>query len=214
MLEVLTPAVSLLLTKLADVKADLGIPTTDTSNDAVLTDLIEEASDEIQREFQFFCKQTYRETLPGYGTPILQLKRTPIVTVSLVKHLNDPIIDYTIEDKEAGHLYRKQGWLWTASVGWNMTGYVMPNTEHPEFTVEYEAGYLAADQPSSDMPGAIQRSARETVKDWYLARKRAEDVASKSVGDLSISYKTASEEKRAIPARAYSRLEKFRRVAW
>jgi hypothetical protein len=214
MLEVLTPAVSVLLTKLADVKADLGIPTADTSNDAVLTDFIEDASDEIRREFQFFCKQTYRETVPGYGTPILQLKRTPIVSVSLVKHNNDVIVDYTIEDKEAGHLYRKQGWLWTASVGWPMTAYVMPNTEHPEFTVEYIAGYLGADQPSSDMPGAIQRSARETVKDWYLARKRAEDIASKSVGDLSISYVTSSTEKRAIPARAYSRLEKFRRIAW
>jgi hypothetical protein len=213
MLEVLTPAASKLLTKLADVKAGLGIPTSDTSKDAVLTDLIEDASDEIQREFQFFCKQTYRETLPGYGTPILQLARTPVVSVSLVKHSDEPIVDYTIADKEAGHLYRKSGWMWTASIGWQMTAYVMPNTEHPEFTVEYVAGYIPADQVDSDMPGAIQRSARETVKDWYLTLKRAEDVASKSVGDLSISYVTGS-EKRAIPARAYSRLEKFRRVAW
>ena len=65
------------------------------------------------------------------------------------------------------------------------------------------------------MPGAIQRSARETVKDWFLARKRAEDIASKSVGDLSISYHhgSADEPTRAIPARAYSRLQKWRRLA-
>jgi hypothetical protein len=212
MLEVLTPAVSTLLTKLADVKADLGIPSADTSNDAVLADLIRDASDEIQREFQFFCNQTYRETLPGYGTPILQLKRTPIVSVSLVTHNSEVITDYTIEDKEAGHLYRRQGWVWTASVGWQMTAYVMPNTEHPEFTVEYEAGYLAADQQNSDMPGAIQRSARETVKDWYLSLKRAADIQSKSVGDLSISYVTG-QEVRSIPPRAMSRLAKWRRLA-
>ena len=110
MLEVVTPAASVLLTKLADVKADLGIPTADAANDAVLTDIIRDASDEIQREFQFFCKQSYRETLPGYGSTILQLKRTPIVSVSLVTHNSEPITDYIIEDKEAGHLYRRLGW--------------------------------------------------------------------------------------------------------
>jgi hypothetical protein len=212
MLEILTPAVSTLLTKLGDVKADLEIPSSDTSNDAVLTDLIRDASDEIQREFQFFCKQSYRETLPGYGTPILQLKRTPIVSVSLVKHNDEVITDYTIEDREAGHLYRKQGWLWTASVGWRMTAYVMPNTEHPEFTVEYMAGYIPADQQDSDMPGTIQRSTRETVKDWYFLLKRASDVQSKSVGDFSISYVTG-EQVRSIPPRAMSRLQKWRRLA-
>jgi hypothetical protein len=211
MLEVLTPAVSTLLTKLADVKVDLGIPSSDTSNDAALTDLIRDASDEIQREFQFFCKQSYRETLPGYGTPILQLKRTPIVSVSLVKHNDEVITDYTIEDREAGRLYRKQGWLWTASVGWRMTAYVMPNTEHPEFTVEYMAGYIPADQQDSDMPGTIQRSTRETVKDWYFLLKRASDVQSKSVGDFSISYVTG-EQVRSIPPRAMSRLQKWRRL--
>jgi hypothetical protein len=211
MLEILTPAVSTLLTKLGDVKADLEIPSSDTSNDAVLTDLIRDASDEIQREFQFFCKQSYRETLPGYGTPILQLKRTPIVSVSLVKHNDEVITDYTIEDREAGHLYRKQGWLWTASVGWRMTAYVMPNTEHPEFTVEYMAGYIPADQQDSDMPGTIQRSTRETVKDWYFSLKRASDVQSKSVGDFSISYVTG-EQVRSIPPRAMSRLQKWRRL--
>jgi hypothetical protein len=93
-----------------------------------------------------------------------------------------------------------------------MTAYVMPNTEHPEFTVEYMAGYIPADQQDSDMPGTIQRSTRETVKDWYFSLKRASDVQSKSVGDFSISYVTG-EQVRSIPPRAMSRLQKWRRLA-
>jgi len=210
MLTVLTPAASVLLITLAAVKTDLGI--SDASKDAVLTDLIRDASDSIQREYQFLCRQSYRETLPGYGGNILQLKRTPIVSVSLVTHNSEPIVDYIIEDKDAGHLYRKLGWCWTASVGWNLTGYVIPNSEHPDFTVEYIAGYLGADQPSSDMPPEIQRSARETVMDWYKSLGRAADIQSKSVGDLSISYATGDAAKFDIPPRAMTRLQKWRRL--
>jgi hypothetical protein len=212
MLEVLTPAASVLLTILDAVKADLGILTTDTSKDVVLNDLIRDASDEIQREYQFLCRQTYRETLPGYGNNILQLKRTPIVSVSSVTHNSEPIIDYTIEDKDAGHLYRKLGWCWTASVGWKMTGYVIPNSEHPDFTVDYVAGYLAADQANSDMPPEVQRSARETVIDWFKSAGRAADIQSKSVGDLSITYVTGDAAKFSIPPRALTRLQKWKRL--
>jgi hypothetical protein len=212
MLEVLTPAVSVLLTTRAAVKTDLGIPEGDASKDAALNDLVRDASDSIQREFQFLCRQTYRETLPGYGNNILQLKRTPIVSVSSITHMGEPIVDFTIEDKDAGHLYRRGGWRWTASVGWNLTGYIIPNSEHPEFTVEYVAGYLAADQPDSDMPPEIQRAARETVVDWFKRLGRDSDIQSKSVGDLSISYATGDAAKLDIPPRAMSRLQKWRRL--
>jgi hypothetical protein len=211
MLEVLAAADSLLLTTLESVKTDLEIQLSDTSKDAILNDLIRDASDEIQREFQFFCRQSYRETLPGYGNTRLTLTRTPIVSVSSVTHNSEPITDYVIENRDAGFLYRRLSWCWTASMGWKLTSYVMPNSERPDYTVEYIAGYLAADQENSDMPGEIQRAARETVRDWFLTIKRTPDVQSKSVGDLSISYVTGKDQ-RSIPARAMSRLEKWRRL--
>jgi len=213
MLEVLTPAVSLLLTTLEAVKTDLEIPLSDTSKDAILNSLIVDVSDEIQREFQFLCRQSYRETLPGYGGQRLMLSRTPIVSVSLVTHNSEPITDYVIENREACFLYRRLGWCWTASLGWTITGYIIPNSEWPEFTVEYIAGYLAADQVSSDMPGEIRRSATETVIDWFKSLSRASDIQSKSVGDLSITYVTGNGAKMAIPPRAMSRLQKWRRLA-
>ena len=95
---------------------------------------------------------------------------------------------------------------------WRMPGYVIPNSEDPQFQVEYVAGFLSADQPDSDMPGEIQRSATETVKEWFLTLKRAADVQSKSVGDLSITYVTGNGAKMAVPSRAMSRLEKWMRL--
>jgi hypothetical protein len=213
MLEMLTPAVSLLLTTLEAVKTDLEIPLSDTSKDTILNSLIVDVSDEIQREFQFLCRQSYRETLAGYGNTRLMLARTPIVTVSAVTQNSEPITDYVIENKEAGFLYRRFGWCWTASVGWKITGYVIPNSEHPEFEVTYVAGYLAADQQDSDMPGEIRRSATETVIDWFKSLSRASDIQSKSVGDLSITYVTGNGAKMAIPPRAMSRLQKWLRLA-
>lgn len=213
MLEVVTPAVSLLLTTLEAVKTDLEIPLSDTSKDAILESLIADVSDEIQHEFQFFCRQTYLEKLPGYGNYRLMLSRTPIVSITSVLHNSEPVTGYAIENKEAGFLYRRLGWCWTASVGWKITGYVIPNSEHSEYEVTYVAGYLAADHQNSDMPGEIQRSARETVIDWYKAIGRASDIQSKSVGDLSITYVTGNGVKMGIPPRAMSRLEKWRRLA-
>jgi len=213
MLEVLTPAVSLLLTTLEAVKTDLEIPLSDTTKDAILNDLIADVSDEIQREFQFLCRQTYLEKFPAYGSYRLMLSRTPIVSITSVQHNSEPITDYAIENREAGFLYRRLGWCWTASVGWKIVGYVIPNSEHPEYEVTYVAGYLAADQQNSDMPGEIQRSARETVIDWFKSLARASDIQSKSVGDLSITYVTGNGAKMAIPPRAMSRLQKWRRLA-
>jgi len=212
MLEVFTPAASLLLTTRDAVKTDLEISLSDTSKDSILDALIAAASDEIQREFQFLCRQTYRETLPGYGSTRLMLSRTPIVSVSSVTHNSEPITDYVIENKETGFLYRRLGWCWTASLGWKITGYVIPNSEDPQYQVEYVAGFLAADKPDSDMPAEIQRSATDTVKEWFLTLKRAADVQSKSVGDLSITYFTGNGAKMAVPPRAMSRLEKWRRL--
>src|SRR5262245_45704435 len=109
MLEVLTPAASLLLTTRNAVTTDLEIPLSDTSKDSIIDALIVDASDEIQREFQFLCRQTYRETLPGYGSTRLMLSRTPIVSLSSVAHNSEPITDYVIENKEVGFLYRRLG---------------------------------------------------------------------------------------------------------
>ncbi|HWP59535.1 MAG TPA: ubiquitin-activating E1 FCCH domain-containing protein [Candidatus Acidoferrales bacterium] len=167
MLEVLEPAQTLDLTTLEKVKQALDIDPADTSKDALLSDLITRVSSDIQNpagEYQFFVRQKYNETVPGHGTLMLQLARTPIVEVTSVLHNSDPITDYQIADRLAGHLYRKCAWWWTAGVGWHLTGYVIPRSEHPEFVVEYKAGYIPPKNAVKNITGITQAaSARVTT---------------------------------------------------
>jgi len=153
MLTILTQPSSTDLTTLAKVKQDLGI--TNTTSDALLSDLISQISDEIVRFTQrSFAKSIFRETLAGFGGRNLVLKKTPVLAVSQILLDDGPITDSRIEDPDAGILQRDLGWVWTAgsilgsSLGFRrhgltqtLVGFVPANSELPRFQVDYTAGY-------------------------------------------------------------------------
>lgn len=209
---VTVPAADNLLTTRATVKTELGL--TGTADDALIDSFIQQVSDAIATYCgRVFPRQTYQETVAGYGDPILMLSRTPIVSVSSVSLSGDVITDYTIEDAGAGFLYRERGWIWTAGVGWQLTDYVIPRSEAPKFTVTYIAGYyLPSAGANRNLPHDIEKAAIESVKAAYKARKRDPNVAEKKVGDLSIKW-VAGSESGFLPVSALGRLEPWKRVA-
>jgi len=199
------------------MKIELGLAN-QNSDDDLIRRLIDQASAAIVR----FCgrpfgKETYLETVPGFDSVFLMLARTPVLSVSSVTRNGDTITDFTIDNAEAGLLLRETGWAWTAAVGWNLTGFVMPNSELPKFSVAYQAGYELGDDPGPTLPFDVERAAIETVKDMWAMRGQTATtgpIKSKRVGDLAITYGdlNVTSSRAMLPARVLALLEKWKRV--
>lgn len=163
-LSVVTIAPKLDLTTRARVSEDLG--SAYAAADAALVDrLIREASAAIVSYCRRpFARESYTETLPGFGDIHLQLARTPIVTVSAVSRDGTAYTDYSIADRNRGWLYRQDGWDWTVQVYPGLSdggrfldvGNPLPRQEEPLWSVSYVAGYVL---PSQNVVSATTISA-------------------------------------------------------
>lgn len=141
------------LTDLQSVKDALDI--TVTTFDNILRDLIDAATAAIVSYcHRPFGREAYTETLPGFGGINLQLRRTPIVTVSTVTVNSATYTDYSIGEAGRGWLYRQAGWSWTVQCymglsgggAWLDRGQPLPNQEEPQVSVSYVAGYIMPEQ--------------------------------------------------------------------
>jgi hypothetical protein len=149
---VTTAARSTRLTRVENVQSDLGI-TTDT---VLIERLIDEASAAIESYcHRPFAREAYTETLAGYGSNKLMLSRTPIVgTPSALLFDSNVLTDFSVADANAGLLYRRGGFAWTAQTfpglsaggGFLDLGSPLPRSEEPLYAVDYIAGYLLPDQ--------------------------------------------------------------------
>jgi hypothetical protein len=169
-LSVITIAQHDRLARRESVKAELGLTAVDALTDALVDSLLDHSSAGIRRHCRRpFARETYSETLPGYGDVHLQLSRTPIVVVTQVLSSADviPTTDYSIADAGEGTLYRQAGWQWSAQAlyglsgrqRWPGFGQPMPRSEEPTFTVAYTAGYIL---PPQRLLGAVSVSADGT----------------------------------------------------
>jgi hypothetical protein len=74
----------------------------------------------------------------------------------------------------------------------------------------------STDQPRTltvrNLPADVERACVETVKAWYLGRLRDPRVTAKSVGDLSLSFNAAAND-RAIPASVTKILSAYKRFS-
>lgn len=216
-----------------------------------------------------FARVQVAETVKGYGNAKLMLTRTPIVTLGTILNDNEPVTDFTVDDAEAGLIYRQRGTDWTRQFGLGLLeDYPMPGSEAPLYAVAYWAGWLlpgddvvsaglsatassktytlasgtmplvvagdlitvegftnaanngtktvvsrtaativvsetlvdeAANAESQrtlacrTLPEDIEEACLDTVKDWYLARQRDPAVESRTLGDLSVTYRAPSE---------------------
>jgi hypothetical protein len=213
MLTITTPAAARDFTTVEAVKRQLALQT--EAEDARIAQWIEQASDAIRtwcdREFS---RQTYTEKLAGHGGTLLTLARAPIVSVASVALKGEPVVDYAIEDAEAGLLFREQGWAETVALGWHLIGSPHPRGDLPHYTVLYVAGYLLPTEENSTLPRDIERGCIELVK-WYRSGKAGKSggaVSSKRVGDVSLSYFDEGAEEPQLPREVRGLLRPWRRV--
>lgn len=111
------------LTTLTAVKLHLGISVSDTSDDALLTQLISQASADIESR----CNRTLtRETrtaeaYTGDGGKKLYLDLYPVTDVTAVTLDGEAVTDYVLTGK-SGMLYREAGWTLKSGIAMTYTG--------------------------------------------------------------------------------------------
>src|SRR5687767_4816153 len=127
MLSVTAASTGDLLTSLDAVKTALSITTTE--EDDRLTAAIRAASHAVASYLGYYpLRQTYRETVPGYGDLKLMVSRIPVVSVDGMYYGSTGEIvaptSYTIDNSEAGFIMRDLGFPWSAGVEWDMESHI------------------------------------------------------------------------------------------
>jgi len=211
---VVTPAATTLLTVLDRVQAELGLAA--GTDEDILHDLIDRASSAIARETgRVFGRETVTETLDGSGSRLLPLSRTPVVSVSAVTEDGTAITDYSVEDADAGALYRADGWgrsgglrMWGTEAF--SSGYILPGYQDRRYSVTYVAGYKLPAEDGANLPGAVEQACLDTVKAWYMARDADPGISSVGVGQLKVSYRNeSSTPPGSLPASALGLLRNY-----
>ena len=157
-LTVTSAARSRQLIQLDTVKARLGL--SGSTHDAKLTRLINETSQQIAGE-GYLGRPPWREgctvKLAGYGNQRLYLPRWPIESVSAVT-FDGSTVDadtYAIAGEHRDHLYREDGWNWTAQRGSLLLDDRTRGTEELLYQVAFIGGWI--------MPGQIADWAADTA---------------------------------------------------
>jgi len=205
MLEVVTAAEATDLTTMVAVQVEIGTMT--PAQKSWASSAIEAASALIEQEAnQIFAQQNYRETIPGSGSSTLMLDRTPILGVpTIITTDNEVIVDFVVEDPEAGILYRRQGWTQEISYQRGIIYDPLGHEAHPTFVVTYDAGYHLPSFPEAvdtdageiELPANVERACVVSIKAWWHKKNRDSTVSWKQVGDLALGYRGPSAAKGA-----------------
>lgn len=184
------------LTTRNKVKQHIGIPSSNTSKDALLDQIIEGVSAFIETTtHREFGVKEYREVRDGTDDDEIFLKEYPLVDVLSITINGNEDLDLDAEeeaetviiDKETGSIFRQYG-FGSGRKGLRISytaGYNLPELSEDESGVDgYESG---ADE---NLPAAIEAAAIRLSARVY-ERRTAEGVASVSPTGISITYKDA-----------------------
>jgi len=195
-LSVTTAAASTDLTTSERVKLELGISTMEKNE--WLKMVIPAASAAIEDYANnFWAYQTYEEVLSGSGSTRLMLARTPIVGTPTIVIDSVEVTDFNVEDREAGVLFRTQGWIRQVSYWPSISRDSTVWDDHPNIYVTYDAGYNLPSfktpiAGASTLPANIERACIVTIQSWYRLKGRDPNVSWKQVGDLALGYRKPS----------------------
>lgn len=184
-LEVITPASCLDLTVLATAKAELGIPDSDTSQDARIGVLIKQASSIVANycDQQFGAEEVqeiFWTDYPAEWTRSFLLSREPVITIDSV------IIDGALIDPSGYRLARGNYLNRLSPIGilglgqWTWTS---------EAIIQYTAGYVLLD----NLPYGIERAALSLIKEFHFATGGDPHIRSEEVpGVRTVTYDVTS----------------------
>lgn len=201
-----TAAATIDLCTLDDLPA--GIRGTSYANDPTLSTLIHRASAIVNRYCsRHFASQTYTETVPGFGHPVLQLGRNlttaalypggPLTTLTSVADTSTTpstsITGATIHDVMALQIYHTTPWRWTSGSHGLLEPEELIDSERDIFQVVYTAGYtLPVPGTYGTLPEDIRYACADIVaRLWYRSQRDVTIQRINIPGDVDISYRDA-----------------------
>ncbi len=186
--------------------------------------------------------QTYRETVPGYGSRTLMLSRTPVRAVLAIYNATDTddavqlnTSEFFVEDREAGLIARNAGFGWTVPLQWRgaaMQGgdaipldpQPMSGQENRPWLVDYVAGWTydglsTSSANYSTVAGTTStgRTVPYDVEQAVILRAQTfaqnrGDVQAEQLGDLSVTYNSRSVMRDSDALVAEGMLGPYRRI--
>lgn len=185
-LTVTVPATATKLCLVEEVMEELGCAVED---EPTLTDIVQQVSDAIGTYCgRIFAKQTYEETVAGYGDVHMILSVWPIVSVTSVLSNGAAITDFTLQEPENGMLYRAAGWDWTTRWVGRISPKPFPESETQSFVVTYVAGYDLPAAMLPNLPGDIERAAIIVAKDWFVNLDRNVSIKVMKTPDMTVEW--------------------------
>lgn len=141
------------LTTLTAVRNKLRL--TDFSQDVILEDLINEVSDTFVEVCgrKFHYEAGIVEKVKGQGTTLIVVNRTPIISIASIT-VNGTVLDasgYSIDNAEAGTIFRGTGWTWTNRFAAGVTYDAYPGSEEKSIAVTYTGGWVTPAQAAADL---------------------------------------------------------------
>jgi hypothetical protein len=177
MLTVTVPASTKLLTQLSTLKRELSLED-DDSNDPYLSDLIDQATAFIESYTErVWARETVIETKGSLHprAPWMVLERTPILSITQVALSGSTVSSttYTIEDPDAGLVFREDGWTVTQIYDFAITR-TPTNWTRKEWSFTYVGGYVTPCMGSSEgvrtLPFDVERACIDLCK-WRFNQK-------------------------------------------
>lgn len=191
------------LSTLAAFKAALRVTT--TADDDLMDTYLTMASEAVEQYLGYSLRRgVYSETVPAGGDNLLMLSQTPVQAIESLSYDGDELssTDYSIDDPDAGLIWRDYGFPWTAQVQAELSERPVPGSERRAYTCVYEAGYVLAGSTTTDgwvtvttgrtLPHWAERATLETAKTWFKQTAVDASIQSKRIGDLSITYQSGN----------------------
>jgi hypothetical protein len=186
------------------------------ADDAMLDDLIKVATDEAQRYTErTFARARVLENRVRAENGYLALTLTPIIELHSVMRGGEPILDFEIDDADAGLVTSSTGVMAEGEARWwNDPFYYHGNDV---YTVEYTGGYLTprSDPPDGynrNLPYDLERAVMEMVNLGYTPGG-ADDRPLKSIKVEDITYTYEEGQTTSVALAITDRLDRYRRIA-
>jgi hypothetical protein len=212
------------LTTVTQVETDLGI--TPGSETAKLEELILTVSELIEsRTNRQFRKEEVTEQLPGLGTELLVVARTPIdITADITVTYDGDEVDATnykvvTDDAQLGFIRYVEGvWTWTARALPNIGYDLLPGSERKLYEVTYTGGYVLPNDTvgTRSLPRDLELACRQFVAQLYHSMPRDPTIKSEKVLSAAFTYfdsrSDASDSDGDLPSLTRSAVKRYRRI--